>query len=176
MLNTLLHLNPSDNVASIGCGGGLWEVMLSFDFENVNFHLQDINPDLLNQNELKQTISYFEKLYSKPNNCNFKIVIGEPKSTNLPHNFFDKVLLINSFHEFEFPELMLVECKNILKPEGQLIIEEQLAEYTGELHEGCGKRLFLEEELIDILNKSGFQKIESLKYENKFLMKSTPSF
>jgi ubiquinone/menaquinone biosynthesis C-methylase UbiE len=165
--NLVKHLLPHQKIASIGCGGGLWEIAWAFELDNVHFYLQEINESLLNEIEVENTIQYFEKKYNKTTNCTFKIVIGNSKKTKLPTNFFDKVLLINSLHEFEEQPIMLAECHRILKPNGQLVIEEQLAQYTGELHKGCGKRLFLEEELIQIVKKSGFQLCESQIFENK---------
>jgi ubiquinone/menaquinone biosynthesis C-methylase UbiE len=162
-----LNFQPNQKVASVGVGGGLWEVMMGFENENVSFHLQEIDPQLLNVIELNQTIQYFEKQYGKPTTCNFSITIGTKFHTNLPTQYFDKVLLINSFHEFEQQQIMLLECKRILKPSGQLIIEEQLAQYSGELHEGCAKRLFLENEILEFFIKNGFLLYESHFFENK---------
>jgi ubiquinone/menaquinone biosynthesis C-methylase UbiE len=170
---SLLNLQPNQKIASIGVGGGLWEVMMGFANENVSFHLQDINPHLLNQAELHKTIQYFEKRYSKPTTCTFNITIGTSTNTNLPSNYFDKVLLINSFHEFEFQYLILEDCKRILKPMGQLIIEEQLAQYSGELHQGCGKRLFLEIEIKEFFKNNDFQLGENLLFENKIILSFT---
>jgi ubiquinone/menaquinone biosynthesis C-methylase UbiE len=155
MLNNLqISAQTNQKIASIGCGGGLWEIAWAFELDNVHFYLEDINESLLNESEVENTIQYFEKKYNKATNCTFRIVIGNTKETKLPTNFFDRVLLINSFHEFEEQPIMLAECHRILKPNGQLVIEEQLAQYTGELHKGCGKRLFMEEELIKKLSAS----------------------
>lgn len=166
--NLVNHFKPHQKIASLGSGGGLWEVMLSFELYRAEIHLQDINPELLNQIELNNTITYFEKQFDRTSNCNFKITIGNAKETNLPSNYFDKVLLINSFHEFEYQDAMIAECQRILKPKGQIIIEEQLANYSGELHEGCGKRLFLEAELMDKFN--GFDIFEKVIEDSKVMI------
>lgn len=162
-----------EKIASLGCGGGLWEVMLGFEHDYLEIHLQDIDASLLNETELKNTIAYFEKHYKRPSTSSYKITIGNKKETKLPSTYFDKVLLINSFHEFEYQDTMLEECKRILKPNGQLIIEEQLAQFSGELDNGCGKRLFLEIELIEVIKKSGFLINESQIFENKIFLKFT---
>jgi ubiquinone/menaquinone biosynthesis C-methylase UbiE len=165
-----LKAQPLEKIASIGCAGGLWEIAWAFELDQVEIHLQEIDEGLLNEAEVNNTVKYFEKQFNKTTNCTFKIAIGNPTATNLPSNYFDKILLINSFHEFEHHETMLSECHRILKTNGQLISEEQLAQYTGELHSGCGKKLFLENELIDLLKKNGFQLFESQIFENKITL------
>lgn len=155
-----LKIKPGEKIASVGCGGGLWEVAWSFRLENVAITLQDINTEILNHSELKNTIQYFEKNNNKPTSCTFNIVIGKETQTNLPQKYFDKIILINSLHEFEHKNIMLEQCQKSLKPNGLLIIQEQKALYLGELH-GCGKPLFLENDLIEFLKKTGFKLIES---------------
>lgn len=161
------NILPQDRIASVGCAGGLWEIAWSFELNQVEFHLQEIDKGLLNETEVKNTIKYFEKQYNKTLNCSFEITIGTSTDTNLPTKYFDKVFLINSFHEFEHQAIMLNECRRILKINGQLIIEEQLAKHSQELHKGCGKKLFLELELIETVKKSGFNRYESHIFENK---------
>jgi ubiquinone/menaquinone biosynthesis C-methylase UbiE len=171
MQKTIEFTNPKpfEKIACLGCGGGLWEVMMGFEHDFLEIHLQDIDASLLNETELKNTIEYFENHYKRPTKSNYTITIGNPKETKLPTNYFNKILLINSFHEFDYQDAMLDECQRILKPDGQIIIEEQLAQFSGELHEGCGKRLFLEEELI---NKFvDFEVIEKIIKDGKIVIK-----
>lgn len=167
------NFKQKEKVVSIGCGGGLWEAAMAFENNDVAFHLQDIDAELLNETELANTLAYLERQYKKPTNCTFNITIGTEKQTSLPSKYFDKILIINSFHEFEYQKAMLEECKRILKPNGYLFIEEQLASYSGQLHEGCEKRLFLKEELIYLLAKEGFNMCEKIILENKILAKFT---
>lgn len=143
-------------IASIGAGGGIWEIGFATFHENLTFFIQDINPLFLNQEEIDAGISYYEKLTKKPVSGQFIPVIGDEKNTNLPSGIFDKVLIINSFHEFTQPLEILKEIRRILKPRGFLFIDESLAKVPGELHEGCNMRLFTEAELIDFVQKSNF--------------------
>ena len=67
---------------------------------------------------------------------------------------------------------ILQDLKNYLKPSGKLFIEEQIAKYSGEIHEGCGKRLFMQKELIDCLGENGFRKVNIVKKdEDNFIFK-----
>ncbi len=163
-----LNIEPGEKIASIGCGGGLWEVAWSFEINEVTIFLQDIDATILNISELKSTIAYFEKQFAQPTSCKFEIIIGTKNKTNLAQNYFDKILIINSLHEFEQQNQMLTECQKSLKLNGQLIIQEQLAQYQGQIHNGCGKPLFLADQLIAILNKAGFILLKSNTLAEEF--------
>jgi ubiquinone/menaquinone biosynthesis C-methylase UbiE len=171
-----IDFQPNETVASIGCGGGLWEIAMSFSCENVHFYLQDINAQLLNTTELNNSVSYFEKQYKKPNSCNFQITIGEPFSTKLPTNYFDKVVLLNSLHEFDQPESMLLDCQRILKPKGELIIEEEMATFPNQLHDGCGKKLYAEATLIDLLKAFNIHLVKKQNFGKKLMLKFSVNF
>jgi ubiquinone/menaquinone biosynthesis C-methylase UbiE len=133
----------------------------------LTFYLQDIDPLNCNQEEIEYGIKYYEKLLQKTISGKFIPIIGIQSETNLPQNLFDKVLIINSLHEFETPEIILQEIQKNLKPNGQLFIEEQIAKFSGEIHEGCGKRLFTEIELTNLLKENNFElKQTYLKSEN----------
>jgi ubiquinone/menaquinone biosynthesis C-methylase UbiE len=157
---SIYNLQPNETIASIGASSGVWEIWFASQVEDLTFYLQDIDPLNCNQEEIDYGIKYYEKLLQKPISGKFIPIIGTQFATNSPKNTFDKVLIINSLHEFETPELILQDIHRILKPNGKLFIEEQIATLSGEIHEGCGKRLFTENELIEILEKCCFQLIE----------------
>jgi ubiquinone/menaquinone biosynthesis C-methylase UbiE len=164
---SIYNLQPNETIASIGASSGIWEIWFASQVEGLTFYLQDIDPNNCNQEEIEYGIKYYEKLLQKPISGKFIPIIGTQFATNLPKNTFDKVLIINSLHEFETPEIILQDIHRILKSNGQLFIEEQIANFSGEIHEGCGKRLFTENELINLLNKSHFEfKEKYLKDEN----------
>ena len=157
---SIYNIQPNETIASIGASSGVWEIWFASQVEDLTFYLQDIDPMNCNQEEIDYGIKYYEKLLQKSISGKFLPIIGTQSETNLPENTFDKVLIINSLHEFESPKLILQDIHKVLKPNGKLFIEEQLAKFSGEIHEGCGKRLFTENELIEILKKCGFQLIE----------------
>ncbi len=147
---------PNEVVASIGASGGVWEIYFASQVENLTFYLQDIDENLCNQEEIEAGITFYEKFLKRAISGKFFSVIGTEYQTKLPYHTFDKVLILNSFHEFSFPDAMLQDIANILKPQGILFIEEQLASYKGEIHEGCLKALYLESVLIDFVIQFGF--------------------
>jgi ubiquinone/menaquinone biosynthesis C-methylase UbiE len=164
---SIYNLQPNETIASIGASSGVWEIWFASQVEGLTFYLQDIDPLNCNQEEINYGIKYYEKLLHKPISGKFIPIIGTQATTNLPQNAFDKVLIINSLHEFETPEFILQDIQKILKPNGKLFIEEQIAKFSSEIHEGCGKRLFTESELIILLKENNFTLKETyLKSEN----------
>ncbi len=151
------NFQKGEVIASLGAGGGVWEIGFATFHEDLTFYLQDINGNILNQADIDYAIEYYTKVSGKPNGNKFIPVIGTENKTNLPSNTFDKVLIINSFHEFEHPKNMLAEVSRILKPQGMLFIEETLGRVTGQRHEGCNKPLYLEKELTTFLENEGFK-------------------
>jgi ubiquinone/menaquinone biosynthesis C-methylase UbiE len=151
------NFQKGDIIASLGAGGGVWEIGFATFHKDLTFYLQDINGQVLNQADIDYAIEYYTKVSGKANGNRFFPVIGTESKTNLPSSLFDKVLVINSFHEFTFPTEMLKEVCRILKPDGQLFVEETLGKVTGQLHEGCQKPLYTEQELLDFLASNGFK-------------------
>ena len=167
---SIYNFQKNETIASIGASSGVWEIWFASQVEDLTFYLQDIDPLNCNQEEIEYGIKYYESLLQKPISGKFIPIIGTQSVTNLPKNIFDKVLIINSLHEFDTPELILQDIRKILKSNGQLFIEEQIATFSGEIHEGCGKRLFTENELINLLKKSDFELKETyLKSENEVI-------
>ena len=76
------------------------------------------------------------------------------------------MLIINALHEFSFPEIILKDIQGILKPNGKLFIEETLAQQPKEIHEGCGKPLFTENELINLLQSQQFTLIKTVERDS----------
>lgn len=157
-------------IASIGASSGVWEMAFASQFPHLNltFYLEDIDPNNCNIEEVDYGLKYYEKLLGKPLAGTFIPVLGTETTTNLPKKYFNKVLIINSLHEFSEPEAMLEDIHQILKKDGLLFIEEPITQVSGTLHEGCQKRLFTETELIDLVEKQGFifQKIASQEGKN----------
>jgi SAM-dependent methyltransferase len=167
---SIYNFQENEIIASIGASSGVWEIWFASQVEGLTFYLQDIDPLNCNQEEIEYGVKYYEKLLRKPISGKFIPIIGTQYTTNLCQNTFDKVLIINSLHEFNSPEIILQDIHKILKSNGQLFIEEQIADFSGEIHEGCGKRLFTESELISLLEENNFHLKETyLKTENALI-------
>ena len=168
----IYQFESHETIASIGASSGVWEIWFASQVDNLTFYLQDIDPLNCNQEEIDYGINYYEKLLNKKVIGNFIPIIGDHHQTNLPVNTFDKILIINSLHEFLFVNDILQDVRNCLKPSGRLFIEEQITKHSGEIHEGCGKRLFTQKELIDCLWENGFKTVDIMdKGEKVFIFK-----
>lgn len=150
------------HIASIGAQCCHWEAAYAATTDSAAFYLEDIDSAYFNQQQADFAWNYYGNARKKPMTCTYKLVIGNEKQTNLPENIFDKILIINSFHEFGDQSAMLADIAGKLKPGGLLYIDETLARETGELHRVCGKRIFLDEELIGILKENGYEYIDGL--------------
>ncbi|NBB29455.1 methyltransferase domain-containing protein [Cellulophaga sp. BC115SP] len=151
------QLHTGDVIASIGAASGVWEIGLASMQSGLTFYIQDIDEYSCNEEEVAYAKAYWERQLGRAIDGTFYAILGTPQKTNLPKNTFDKVLIINAFHEFQYLEEMLHEVSQILKPVGKLIIEEEIALTQGQIHEGCGLPLFSETQLVDLLEANQFR-------------------
>ncbi|MFL5754382.1 MAG: methyltransferase domain-containing protein [Bacteroidia bacterium] len=151
-----LDIKKGDVIADVGAGEGHNDAALSLLYDSVTFYIEDINPKVLNQKKLnKQVKKYTKKKVSLQTNT-FRFVIGTYTSTNLPDGFFDKILMIASFHEFTQMDEMIADLAKKLKPRGKIYILEafSLPEktiYCEDHHKG-----YRIEEAVEIMKKQGF--------------------
>jgi ubiquinone/menaquinone biosynthesis C-methylase UbiE len=154
--------HQGETVASIGAQCANWEASFAVLSDSIHFYLEDIDSTSLNAAQASFAWKYYSQLSGKQISSSFNIVIGRDTSTNLPDQFFDKIIIINSFHEFSDQQKMLADILKKLKPNGILNIDEILAKKSGELHIQCHQRIYTENELIEILQKNGFKYVGGL--------------
>jgi hypothetical protein len=92
-------LKPGQTVASIGAQCCHWEAAYASMTDSVNFYLEDIDTSNSN-NQSGCCMEYYGKLRGPPMTSTYQLIPGDERSTKLPENAFDKILIINSFHEF----------------------------------------------------------------------------
>jgi ubiquinone/menaquinone biosynthesis C-methylase UbiE len=117
------EFKKGNNVAEIGSLEGKNIVGFCILTDSVTFYAQDINSKTLNQRSFEKLLSKAEK-YKKPISSKTKLIIGNEKESLLPENAFDKIILVNTFHEFSFMNEMLRDIYKKLKPNGKLYILE----------------------------------------------------
>ena len=148
---------PGQVIASIGAQCCNWEAAYAATTDSIQFYLEDIDSTDFNPQQASFAWSYYDSLRKRPLTSTYHLVLGNEKETNLPDKLFDKILIINSFHEFSYQTEMLKDIADKLKPGGILYIDETLARKSGELHGGCHKKIYLNDELIEILKDNGFE-------------------
>ncbi len=152
---------PGDTIASIGAQACNWEAAYCATEDSVFFYLEDIDTFYCNTRQASLAWQYYKALTNRQMG-GFKVITGNEQHTALPPGSCNKILIINSFHEFMYPSPMLRDIAGKLKQNGVLYIDEQLALYTGQLHNGCGKTLRTEAELIQLVEASGFTSTGSI--------------
>ena len=141
-------------IADIGAGTGYYTFKLAPKVPNGKVYAVEIQDEM---------ISALNERKKKLNNTNVEVIKGSVTSPNLPENSVDLAIMVDVYHELEYPVEMLASIKKSLKKDGRLL----LIEYKGEdpavairpLHKTTVKQLNRE------LAANGF----ILAYEGEFL-------
>jgi ubiquinone/menaquinone biosynthesis C-methylase UbiE len=116
----LMRIPRGATVADIGAGSGYYTVRLARAVgEKGRVYANDLQPgmlDLLQQNVARARLS------------NVTPVLGTATDPNLPPGSLDLALMVDVYHEFSHPQLMLRRLHEALKPGGRLVLLEYRAE------------------------------------------------
>lgn len=146
---------PEDGViADIGAGTGYYTFKLAPKVPKGKVYAVEIQDEM---------IAALNDRKKKLNNTNVEVIKGGPTSPNLPANAIDLAIMVDVYHELEYPVEMLQSIKSSLKKDGRLL----LIEYKGEdpsvairpLHKTTVQQLNKE------LSANGF----TLAYDGEFL-------
>jgi SAM-dependent methyltransferase len=158
------NFKSGQTVASIGSQCSHWEAAYAATTDSITFYLEDIDTTKFKKEQAQFVWNYYATLRGRPMTSSYKMILGDEKSTSLPENIFDKILIINSFHEFTFVSEMLADIKKKLKPNGILYIDEALPKRLGQLHGICNKPMLTTEETIALFAKNGFEYIDGIDF------------
>ena len=114
-----MAIKPDDTIADIGAGSGYHVFKMAPMANKGLVYAVDIQDEMLAALTSKKETG---------TNKNVAIVKGSEKSINLPENSVDKVLMVDVYHEFEYPKAMIASVKKALRANGKLY----LIEYRGE--------------------------------------------
>ncbi len=114
-----MDIGVHDILADIGAGSGYHVFKLASLAGKGLIYAVDIQDEMLA--ELRKNKANGEV-------TNVEIIKGSEKSVNLPENLVDKVLMVDVYHEFNYPMEMIASIKKALKPDGKIY----LIEYRGE--------------------------------------------
>ena len=147
-----MGIKPTDTIADIGAGSGYHVFRMAPLANNGLIYAVDIQVEMLM--EIENT-----KQFNKINNV--ETILGSETSIQLPVRSVDKILMVDVYHEFNFPIEMIASIKNALKPEGQLF----LIEYRGEDPKVPIKKIhkMTEKQAVKEMEAAGFKLKSNIK-------------
>lgn len=106
LLVDLLKLKPGDAAADIGAGTGYFTRRMAREVgADGTIYAVDIQEEMLD---------LLSKKMAELKITNFKPILGAEKDPKLPSNTLDLVLMVDVYHEFEFPfEMMEAICRSL---------------------------------------------------------------
>ena len=114
-----MNFPPGAVVADIGAGTGYYTFKIADKVKSGKVYaveIQDRFIEMLNERITSRSAK------------NVEVVKGGIKSPNLPENSLDFALMVDVYHELEFPQEMLAAIRKSLRPGGKLILMEYRAE------------------------------------------------
>ena len=146
-----MGIKSNDIIADIGAGSGYHVFRMAPLAEKGLIYAVDIQGEMLMA--IEKTKESFEIR-------NIEIILGGEKSIHLPKNSVDKILMVDVYHEFNFPVEIIASMKNVLKSNGQLF----LIEYRGEDSKVPIKKIhkMTEKQAVKEMEAAGFKLKENL--------------
>jgi precorrin-6B methylase 2 len=114
-----LDLKSTDVVADIGAGTGYLSFRIAPKLPQGKVLAVDIQPEMLD------IINFFKQ---ELNVTNVESVLATSTNPNLPPASVDLALMVDAYHEFEYPQEVMQAIVKALKPGGRVV----LVEYRGE--------------------------------------------
>ncbi len=114
-----MDIGVHDVIADIGAGSGYHVFKLASLADKGLIYAVDIQDEMLAE---------LGKNKANGKVKNVEIIKGSVMSVNLPKNSVDKVLMVDVYHEFNYPMEMIASIKKALKEDGKIF----LIEYRGE--------------------------------------------
>lgn len=114
-----LNLKATDVVADIGAGSGYFAFRMAKLVPEGKVFAQDIQPEMLDIMRAKQKSNGID---------NIEYVLGTEQDPRLPANRVDLAIMVDVYHEFNYPREMMEKIVASLKEGGRVV----LVEYRGE--------------------------------------------
>ncbi|MRI02214.1 methyltransferase domain-containing protein [Kriegella sp. EG-1] len=114
-----LNIEADGTIADIGAGSGYHVFQMAPITTSGLIYAVDIQDEMLAELERIKENGYHK---------NIKIIKGSESSVNLPEKSVTKVLLVDVYHEFDYPFEMITSIKKALHVDGKIY----LIEYRGE--------------------------------------------
>ncbi len=153
-----MNIQPDDTIADIGAGSGYHTFKMAKLASEGFVYAVDIQPEMIQAISVKQ---------SEQQVNNIQTIQGSEKSINLDENSVSKILLVDVYHEFNFPKEMIESMHKSLTSDGKIYLIEYKAEDESipikEIHK------MSEKQAVKEFKASGFkleQNIENLPWQH----------
>ena len=114
-----MNIQPDDTIADIGAGSGYHTFKMAKLASEGFVYAVDIQPEMLQAISAKQ---------SEQQVNNIQTIQGSEKSINLDENSVSKILLVDVYHEFNFPKEMIESMHKSVTSDGKIYLIEYKAE------------------------------------------------
>jgi ubiquinone/menaquinone biosynthesis C-methylase UbiE len=114
-----MPINENSVVADIGAGTGYYTFKIYNRVIKGKIYAEEIQDDAVN---------YLKNKAGQLAAMNVIVVKGSEKSPGLPENSIDLALMVDVYHELNYPHEMLQNIRKSLKPKGKLLLLEYKAE------------------------------------------------
>jgi predicted methyltransferase len=132
-----MNLHDGDMVADVGAGTGFYTRRLARAVAPTGkVYANDIQPQMLDR---------LKELAAREGVTNVVTVLGTETDLELPPKTFDWVLLVDVYHEFQQPQVMLEKIREALKPNGRVALVEYRLEGDSASHISLDHRMSVEQ-------------------------------
>ena len=114
-----LELSPTETVADIGAGTGYMSFRMASKVPEGHVLAVDLQPEM---------IELLEESRDEQGIANVQTIQAEEDNPHLPSGQVDLALMVDAYHEFEFPREVMAGVVEALKPGGRVVLAEYRAE------------------------------------------------
>lgn len=114
-----LNLKSTDVVADIGAGTGYFSFRIAPRVPKGKVLAVDVQPEM---------IEILTTLKAKNHLPNVEPILSSTMDVNLPAESVDVALMVDAYHEFEYPQEVMTSIVKALKPKGRAVLVEYRAE------------------------------------------------
>ncbi len=114
-----LPISASSVVADIGAGTGYYTFRIAAKVPQGKVYAVDVQDE---------SVQFLQKKARQLGQENVEVIKGDAQSPNLPESTVDLAIMVDVYHELEFPHEMLQSLRKSLKADGKILLLEYRAE------------------------------------------------